>query len=118
MTIDAIRQLDNYLLSTPLSGRPDGSRQPIASGELLRYLASRIVDHSHLREILMSENNRYERHEKFEAMRPYLSFRPYSLGYYEMQERILGRNMAAQPITREKEEYGRRIYPVSQPFYA
>ena len=116
MTQDAIRQLDNYLLSTPLSGRDD--RQPITSGELLRYLASRIVDHSHLREILMSESDRYERHEKFEAMRPYLPFKPHSVSYYEMQTRILGRSIAHQPIDNEKDTYGRRVYPVSRPFYA
>ena len=118
MTQDAIRQLDNYLLSTPLSGRPDGSRAPIENGELLRYLATRIVDHAHLREVLMSESNRYERHEKFEAMRPYLPFKPQSVSYYEMQERILGRALSTQPMDDEKERYGRRVYPVSMPFYS
>jgi len=116
MTQDAIRQLDNYLFSTPLSGRED--RDPITNGELLRYLATRILDHEHLREVLMSETNRYERHEKFEAMRPYLPFKPYSVGYYEMLERNRGRDLKLQPIDEEKDRYGRRVYPVSMPFYS
>ncbi len=116
MTPEARRQLDNYLLSTPLSGRDD--RQAIADRNLLKDLARLVDDHDHFREVLMSETNRYERQAKYEGMRPYLRFRAYRMETYEMQERIRGRSVGLQPIARDKQVNESRIYPVSKPFYA
>ena len=116
MTPEARRQLDNYLLSTPLSGRDD--RQAIEDRNLLKDLARLIEDHDHFREVLMSEANRYERRAKYEGMRHYLKFRACSLGWYETQERLRGRDVAVQPVGQEKRINESRIYPVSRPYYA
>jgi hypothetical protein len=116
MTPEARRQLDNYLLSTPLSGRDD--RQAIDNRNLLKDLARLIEDHDHFREVLLSESNRYERRAKYEGMRGYLKFRAYKLETYEMQERIRGRSVDRQPIGKEKDIYGSSIYPVSRPYFA
>ena len=66
----------------------------------------------------MTETDRYERIQKFEAMRPYLPFRAHSLGYYETLARLMGRNIGHQPITNEKQIINSRTYPMSRPFYA
>ena len=92
MTPEEIRQIENFVLSKKLSevNHPDN----------LHFLAGLIQDHDHLREKLMSEDNPKLRREKFEAMRPFLQFKPDRLESYELAERL--RAQGIQPIYEEE----------------
>lgn len=98
MTADEIRKIENFAISQPLS--------QIDDADMLAFLASLIQDHDHLREKLMTEPDRDKRDGKFEAMRPYLKFRPHALTIYELAE--AARQCGVQPIYQEQEEMERK----------
>ena len=66
MQQDEKRQLENRVLSRPLS--------EITSPWDLKELAYLLQDETHLREVLRTEGDRYERIAKFRAMQPYVHF--------------------------------------------
>jgi hypothetical protein len=94
MTPEEIRTIENYVLGKNLSevNNPDN----------LQFLAYLIHDHDHLREKLMSEPDPARRREKFEKMRPFLSFKADRLESYELAERV--RAQGLQPIYQEEKE--------------
>lgn len=95
MTADELRQIENFVLSRPLSD--------VNAAENLQFLARLIVDHDHLREKLMTEPDREKRRLKFDAMRHYLDFAPDTVGNYEAAECL--RRVGIQPIYQEQERY-------------
>ena len=68
MQQDEKRQFENRLLSRRLS--------EINSPWDLKELAYLLQDETHLREVLRTEDDRYERMAKFKAMKPYVHFEP------------------------------------------
>ena len=92
MTDDEIRQIENCAIACPL--------KEIEDADMLAFVASVIQDHDHLREKLMTEPDGAKRREKFDAMRPHLSFRASSVDAYEMAE--LARRNGSQPIYEEQ----------------
>lgn len=103
MTQDEARIIENYVLSRRL--------EEISHPDNLRFLAYLIQDHDHMREKLMSEPNPRLRREKFEAMRPYLRFRPSTLDGYELAEKM--RAYGFQPIYDEQESVSKIEFPAS-----
>lgn len=103
MTEAEARIVENYVLSRRL--------EEISHPDNLRFLAYLIQDHDHMREKLMTEPNPRLRREKFEAMRPYLRFRPDSVDGYEIAERL--RAQGFQPIYGEQEAVSKLVLPPS-----
>lgn len=106
MTPDEQRKIENYALSRPLS--------EIYDRDMLAFLAALIQGHDHFREKLMTEPNQRSRREKYEAMRPHLSFRALPLDQYLMAE--MAHSCGVQPIYAEQDalEKSRLWMPTSR----
>ena len=98
MNQDERRQVENWVLSRPLS--------EVSHPDNLHFLAMLIQDHDHLREKLMTEPDRGERRAKLDTMRPYLGFEAVSADDYEMAE--LARAHGVQPIYQEQADVAKK----------
>lgn len=106
MTAEEQRKAETFVIVVPL--------KDIEDQDVLAFLASRIQDHDHLREKLLTEPDKDKRAQKLEAMRPHLSFKAVSLETYMHAE--LARQCGVQPFYAEEEavERGRIFMPESR----
>lgn len=106
MELDEQRRVENFCIVCPL--------KDVEDNDMLAFMATLIQDHDHLREKLLTEPDRAKRREKYDAMRPHLSFRPDSVDAYELAE--VARTCGVQPIYKEQEqvERGRILMPTSK----
>lgn len=76
MNADTKREIENFVLSKRLEEVNDPTN--------LQFLAQLIVDHQHLGEVLSTEPDKRKRHQKLDAMRAGLRFKPHSAEWYEL----------------------------------